>query len=78
MFSFSEINREGKVSMPIKKFSSFEEARQDLWVFTPDTEYYKRLRTFYRFVDRLTRPHHVKGIFKYRNIEEMQKQKGSV
>ncbi|KAF0153656.1 MAG: hypothetical protein FD143_188 [Ignavibacteria bacterium] len=29
----------------IKKYLTFEEARNDLWVMKPNEEYYKRLRS---------------------------------
>jgi len=59
--------------MAIKKFTSFEEARRDQWVFSPDAEYYKRLRKFYRFAFRLSPPRSDHGIRKYRDISEATK-----
>jgi hypothetical protein len=59
--------------MAIKKFTSFEEARRDQWVFSPDEEYYKRIRKFYRFAFRLSPPRSDRGIRKYRDINEAKK-----
>jgi hypothetical protein len=56
--------------MGIKKYSSFDEARRDQWVFSPGQEYYRRIRDFYRFVFRLHPLQDPKGIFKYRDISE--------
>ncbi len=59
--------------MGIKKYTSFEQARQDQWVYSPDEEYYKRIRKFYQFISRINPPQHPRGIFKYRNISEASK-----
>jgi len=57
--------------MGIKRYSSFDQARRDQWEFSPGEEYYRRVQNFYRFVFRLHPPENPKGIFKYRNIDEM-------
>ncbi|MDP2302034.1 MAG: hypothetical protein Q8N03_06390 [Ignavibacteria bacterium] len=56
----------------IKKFKTFEEARRDLWVMNPDAEYYKRLMEFYEFASRFSKRKHLRGIFKFKTIEEAQ------
>jgi hypothetical protein len=61
--------------MGIKKYTSFEQARRDQWVFEPGGEYYRRIRNFYQFVTRLNPPVSTPGIFKYRNITEAQERK---
>lgn len=56
--------------MAIKKFTSFEDARRDQWVFSPDDDYYKQIRRLYRFAFRLVPPRSDRGIRKYRDINE--------
>lgn len=58
--------------MTIKKYYSFEEARQDQWVFHPDADYYKRLRNFYRFTHRFAKLRSERGIRKFRDIKDKQ------
>lgn len=59
--------------MGIDKFSSFEQARRDQWVFSPGKDYYKKIHNLYRFVFRLHPPQHSKGLFRYRSIDEKRK-----
>lgn len=70
MYNSFGVNK--KTKMTVKKYHSFEEARRDQWVFSPDADYYKKLRNFYRLAHKLTRPRHRKGIFKFRDIKESQ------
>jgi hypothetical protein len=61
------------MKMGFKMYSSFEEARRDQWIFTPDEEYYRKIREFYQFASRLSPPKCKVGITKFRNIAELQK-----
>lgn len=62
--------------MTIEKYTSFDEARRNQWVFTPDENYYRRLHNFYKFASRLMPPKNARGIFKYRDISETRKNTG--
>jgi hypothetical protein len=61
--------------MGIEKFKTFEEAERALWCFKPDAEYYKRVAELWKAANRLCPPDFPSGIFKYRTIEEANKQK---
>ncbi len=55
--------------MPIKKYTSFEEASKDLWILQPNERYYKKLKELFNFWDKLNnnkKP--VKKIQKFRDI----------
>ncbi|HEX15576.1 MAG TPA: hypothetical protein ENF44_00425 [Deltaproteobacteria bacterium] len=59
--------------MVVKKYRTFEEAERDLWEMSPGEDYYRRAFAFLdsfasRFMGRFPR-----GVFKYRNFEEAQK-----
>lgn len=56
--------------MPVKKYSSFDDARRDLWVLHPDANYYRKLREFYAFALRFHKLHAPNKLFKFKNIEE--------
>lgn len=62
--------------MPVKKFKTFEEAREDVWNFYPDGEWIKRTFRLFKF-SRFKKKHHIKkGIQKYNTFEEAQKDDG--
>ncbi len=57
--------------MPIKKYTSFEEASKDLWVLHPDDQYYKKLKELFVFWNKLNsskKP--IKKIQKFKDISE--------
>lgn len=60
--------------MPVKKYKTFEEAREDLFVYNPGKEYYKELHEYFLFLERITPkvklPH---GVFYYKTFEEAEK-----
>jgi len=56
--------------MPIKKFTSFEEASADLWVFNPDKEYYIKLKEHFAFWSKLSEKKANRGIKKFKNHDE--------
>jgi hypothetical protein len=61
--------------MGIEKFKSFEEAERALWCIEPDAKYYKQVAQLWNLANRLCPPNFPRGIFKYRTIEEANKQK---
>lgn len=61
--------------MAIEKFKTFEEAEQALWCFKPDAEYFKRVRELWKLANRLCPPRFPQGVFKYKTIEDANKQK---
>jgi len=59
--------------MPIYKYKTFEEAERALWNFHPDEAYFRKVAQLWDFADRLSPITYPDGIFKYRNIEEANK-----
>lgn len=56
--------------MSVQKFKTFEEAEKALWNFNPDSEYYKKLRAFYKLFSKLSKFSYPKGVFKFKTLEE--------
>lgn len=54
----------------VKKFKSFEDAERDLWNFSPDALYYKRITEFYRLASKLSHFSDIRGIYKYKSLKE--------
>lgn len=48
----------------IKKYLTFEEARNDLWVMKPNEEYYKHLRSLFVMWSKLAKKGSRRGIVK--------------
>lgn len=61
--------------MPIYKYKTFEAAERALWNFQPDQAYYIRILKLFEFARALNHVHYPKGIFKYRSLEEANKQR---
>lgn len=61
--------------MPIYKFRSFAEAERALWNFNPDEAYFRRVAQLWEFANMLSPMAYPRGIFKYRSIEEADKEK---
>lgn len=61
--------------MPVYKYRTFEEAERALWNFNPDEAYFKRVADLWAFADQLNPIIYSKGIFKFRNLEEANKQR---
>jgi hypothetical protein len=61
--------------MPVYKYKTFEQADKALWNFNPDEEYYKQVAELWRFANKLSPITYPKGIFKFRSIEEANKQR---
>ena len=61
--------------MPVYKYKTFEEAEKALWNFHPDKTYFKRVAELWNFANKLCPIRYPQGIFKYKSIEEANKQK---
>ena len=60
--------------MPVFKYKSFDEAEKALWNFNPDDAYFQRILKLFEFARQLNPIRFPRGIFKYRTIEEANKQ----
>jgi hypothetical protein len=56
--------------MPVKKFRSFEEAREALWGEPGDPGYYRRLAWLWAFSERLYPLRFPKGVHRFASIED--------
>jgi len=56
--------------MPLTKYKSFEEARRDLWVLKPGTEYYKKIRGIFNLFQKLHKTEIENKLTRYKSIEE--------
>jgi hypothetical protein len=61
--------------MPIYKYKSFEEAERALWNFHPDAAYYQKVAKLWNFANQLRPIKYPRGIFKFRTIEEANRQR---
>ena len=61
--------------MPVYKYKTFEEAQQALWNFHPDKAYFKQLAELWDTASKLCPVSCPKGVFKYRNIDEANRQR---
>ena len=61
--------------MPVTKFKTFQEARDAQIVKNPDENYYRMLSGFYETFGKIFTKIFPHGVFKFKNIEEAQKQK---
>ena len=61
--------------MVVQKFRSFQEAKEALWCFKPDIDYYQSVKEFWKTTARLRPlkkyPH---GISKYKSFAEAEKE----
>jgi hypothetical protein len=67
--------------MPIKKYKTFQEAREDLWNFNPDEEWLKKAFRIFDFPEvfgklKTQRPFE-QGIKKFKTFEEFLEYKNS-
>ena len=57
--------------MPVQKFKSYREAREGLWCFAPDEQYFRQVKKFWHTVSYLQPmrkyPH---GITRFKSIDE--------
>ncbi len=56
--------------MPVRKFRSFEEAREDLWGDSGDPGYMRRVAWLWAFSDRLYPLRFPRGVYRFKSIEE--------
>ncbi|HDZ90638.1 MAG: hypothetical protein JRJ09_05585 [Deltaproteobacteria bacterium] len=56
--------------MLVKKFNTLEQAREDLWCFEPDAEYYRMVAEHWILASKLYEKKCPRGIFKYRTVKE--------
>ncbi len=61
--------------MPIYKYKIFEEAEKSLWNFHPDEAYFEKVAKLWEFANKLSPISYPKGIFKFKSIEEANKQR---
>ncbi|OGP64350.1 MAG: hypothetical protein A3K22_00525 [Deltaproteobacteria bacterium RBG_16_42_7] len=61
--------------MPIMKYRSLEEAEKALWCFYPTEHYYRRVSGFYELFCKLLSPSYPKGVFKYKDINDANRQR---
>jgi len=56
--------------MPIKKYTTFQEASKDLWVLNPNVEYYITLKNHFAFWSKLANKKQTHGIQKFKNYKQ--------
>ncbi len=61
--------------MPVYKYKTYQEARDALIVKNPDEKYYQMLSGFYETFGKIFTKRFPHGVFKFKTIEEAQKQK---
>lgn len=61
--------------MPVTKYTTFEQAREAQWVYTPDAKYYQQLREFYNLAFRLFPVRTEHRLWKFKTLQEANKQK---
>lgn len=61
--------------MPVYKYKTFEEARLGLRCKEPDRAYLRELNSLFALADGLSPSKYPSGVFKYRTIEEANKQR---
>ena len=59
--------------MPVEKFDTFDEARQALWNFQPDEDYFRELSALWEFADKLSPVRFPRGVLKFKTLEEANK-----
>lgn len=60
--------------MPVYKYKTFDEAEKTLWNFNPDEAYFERVIKLFDLAQRLNPVRYPRGVFKYRTLEEANKQ----
>ena len=61
--------------MPIQRFKTLQEAERALWNFHPDEAYFRNVAELWKFANALCPFEYPRGIFKFRSIEEANKQR---
>jgi hypothetical protein len=61
--------------MPVYKYKNFDDAEKALWNFNPDATYFSRIAELWKFADKISPINYPQGIFKFRNVEEANRQR---
>jgi hypothetical protein len=62
--------------MTVTKYRTFEEAERALWEFNPDDDYFRKVAAMFELMGKIQpKPAFRKGLFKYRSIEEADRDK---
>ena len=61
--------------MPVYKYKTYQEAERALWNFNPDKAYFKKIHELFIMADKMNPVIYPKGIFKYKTLDEAQKQR---
>jgi len=61
--------------MPVYKYTSFEKAKRALWNFHPDRTYFEQVAELWNLADNIAPISYPQGIFRYRTIEEANRQR---
>jgi hypothetical protein len=61
--------------MPVRKFRSFDEAREALWGEPGDPTHLRRVAWLWAFSDRLYPRRFPRGVYRFRSIEEADAQR---
>lgn len=61
--------------MPVYKYKTFAKAERAFWNYNLDEAYFKRVAELWTFANKLSSIAYPRGIFKYRSIEEANKQR---
>jgi hypothetical protein len=61
--------------VPVKKFKTFDAAREDLWNFYPDSEWIKRAFRIFSLAKFKKKTPFRKGIKKFKSFEEAEREK---
>ncbi len=61
--------------MTVKKYKTFEEAEKDLWILSPDKEYFKKILKLFdnKLCCKVRKC--PKGVFKYKTFEEAENER---
>ena len=70
--------KEGLRNMPLYRYKTFKEAQEALWHSNPDKDYYKKVADLWNFAHALDTFFYPRGIFKFKTIEEANKQQTEV
>lgn len=61
--------------MPVYKFKTFYDASRAQWNFYPDAAYLKNVSDLWNFANKLSPMVYPQGIFKYRTLEDANKER---
>jgi hypothetical protein len=61
--------------MPVRRLRSLKDAEQSVWLEPDDPRLWKTIRSVWELADRLYPPRFPPGAYKYRTIEDLNRQK---